>query len=79
MPNGLADIQVDVIVTDQPPEWGLNTRITCATCNRGKASQTVSERAEQLNYQRDWKRQQERIAANAHATLPLFADLEFEP
>jgi hypothetical protein len=38
MPNGMADITIDIHDRDAVPEYKTNTRIICVTCNRLKGT-----------------------------------------
>jgi hypothetical protein len=51
MPNGMADITVDIHDRDQVPEYKTNTRIICITCNRLKGTLSPADfAAVQLAY-----------------------------
>ncbi|HKE66807.1 MAG TPA: hypothetical protein VKB59_19450 [Micromonosporaceae bacterium] len=42
--RNLDDVTVDIIDPTQPPFWGVNTRVICATCNRKKGRRSVLQR-----------------------------------
>lgn len=48
MPNGLADITLDVVDQNKDPYYGINTKWSCMTCNRAKAKSTPEQWARKL-------------------------------
>lgn len=58
MPKGLSEMTVDILDPGKPPDWGINTRICCGTCNRAKAvlsPEQWGERRRQWRDYADWK------------------------
>jgi len=54
MPNGLADVTIDILDTRKPPYYRTNTKIACMTCNRNKGDMSPEEFEEFLKCWELW-------------------------
>jgi hypothetical protein len=64
MPNGLADVTLDIVDPKQPPYYGVNTRWFCMTCNRIKGQMSSEQWGAEGRWRREWRKQQERLRRN---------------
>lgn len=65
MPNGLANLTIDVIDPRQLPYYRTNIRVgLCKTCNSAKRDLTLEEDGKRLEVWAQWERRQEALHAD---------------
>jgi hypothetical protein len=75
MPNGLADLTLDIIDPAQPPYYATNTKWCCQTCNRSKAKTTPIRWAKKLLWWVEWRKRQSALALNPNLDTLFPADI----
>lgn len=73
MGHGLSDVTLDIVDPLKSPDYGINTRIICRSCNQRKSKTPPDKWGAKLRYQDEWREQQARLKRNPFACLPLFA------
>jgi hypothetical protein len=72
MKHGLADVTLDVLYPDKPPQYRTNIRACCRTCNTEKSTMDPEKWERRLRFWRVRKAHIDRLKDDAIYGLPLF-------